>query len=162
MSAAPLATGQALSVQATATISLTQTGLGARLSASNTQFTHDYSATPSYINWFFGNQSAPVDSSQPSVTDPNTGQTYFFHVDAHRQELTEGHVLIVPIISQSSKNGTGPVTILAFGAFFVEQTYSNKNNNAIAQGRFIGLTLPTASSGVCGGAGDKTSPRLVE
>ena len=53
------------------------------------------------------------------------------------------------------------MTILAFAAFFVEQTYTNKNNNAIAQGRFIGLTLPTASSGTCAGAGDTTPPRLV-
>ena len=82
-------------------------------------------------------------------------------MDPHRQELTDGHVLIVPIISQSAKNGTGPVTILAFAAFFVEQTYANKNNNAIAQGRFIGLTLPTASGGTCAGAGDTTPPRLV-
>ena len=161
LSAAPLASGQALSPVATATIGLTQSGLGARLSASNMQFTHDYTATPAYINWFFGNQSLPVDTSQPSVTDPNTGQTYFYRVDPHRQELTDGHVLIVPIISQSTKNGTGPVTILAFAAFFVEQTYSNASNNAIAQGRFIGLSLPTVGGGTCAGAGDTTPPRLV-
>ena len=157
-----LAAGQTLSTQANATISLTQSGLGARLSSSNTQFTHDDTATPAYINWFFGNGSLPVDTSQPTVTDPNTGQTYAYHLDPHRQELTDGHILIVPVISQSSRNGTGPVTILAFAAFFVEQSYNNKNNNAIVQGRFIGLTLPSASGGVCAGAGDDTPPRLVQ
>ena len=161
LSSGPLSSGQSLTPQASATISLSQSGLGARLSPSNTQFTHDYAATPAYINWFFGSQNLPVDTSQPSVTDPNTGQTYFYRVDPHRQEPTDAHVLIVPIIGQSVRSGTGPVTILAFAAFFVEQTYSNKNNNAVAQGRFIGLTLPTASGGTCAGAGDTTPPRLV-
>ncbi|MBV9848898.1 MAG: hypothetical protein JO250_04340 [Armatimonadetes bacterium] len=154
----PLTAGQSLSTQASATISLTQQYLGARLSPSNAQFRHDYAT---YTDWFFGDHTQPVDTSQPPVTDPNTGQTYYYHVDPHRQELTDAHVLIVPVIQQSSKNGTGPVTILAFAAFFVEQIYANKNNNAIAQGRFIGLTLPTASAGDCTGAGDRTPPRLV-
>lgn len=162
LSSGPLTNGQSLTPLTTATISVTQTGLGARLSPSNTQFTHDYPTTPSYINWFFGNQNLPVDASQSPVTDPNTGQTYDYHVDPHRQELTDAHILLLPVISQSVKNGTEPVTILAFAAFFVEQTYTNTSNNAIAQGRFIGLTLPTADSGGCTGAGDRTPPRLVQ
>ena len=153
-----LSDGQILSTQANATITLTQQYLGARLSPSNTQFRHDYTT---YTDWFFGGHALPVDTSQPPVTDSNTGQTYSYHVDPHRQELTDAHVLIVPVVSQSVRNGTGPVTILAFAAFFVEQSYVNKNNNAIAQGRFVGLTLPSASGGACTGAGDRTSPRLV-
>lgn len=159
---APLAAGQTLSPDSSATLRLTQTYLAARLSASNTQFTHTYSATPAYMNWFFGASSLPLDLSKSPVADPNTGQTYFYHQDPHRQELTDAHLLLLPIISQSVKDGTEPVTVLAFAAFFVEQPYLPSNtNNAIAQGRFIGLFLPGANGGACTGAGVDTPAELV-
>ena len=104
LSDVPLAAGQSLSTQASATISLTQQYLGARLSPSNTQFRHDYTT---YTDWFFGSHSLPVDTSQPPVTDPNTGQTYSYHLDPHRQELTDAQVLIVPVISSPRRMGPG-------------------------------------------------------
>jgi hypothetical protein len=162
VSGAALTASQTLSPQSSATVSLSQSGISARLAPSNTQFTHTDTLSPAYINWFFGNPNYSIDTSRSPVTDPNTGVTYSYHTDPNRQKLTDGHVLILPIISQSTPNGTGPVTILAFTAFFVEQPESSKTSNAVAQGRFIGLILPSTNGGVCTAAGLNTPPVLVQ
>ncbi len=162
VSTAPLAAGQALTPQSSATVALSRSGLGARLAPSDAQFTHDDALSPAYADWFFGNPSDPVDTTRSPVTDPNTGQTYSYHVDPHRQEMTDAHVLILPIVSQSSPGGTGPVTVLAFAAFFVEQPVTSKTSNTIALGRFIGIIAAGADSGTCAGAGLDTPPQLVQ
>jgi Flp pilus assembly protein TadG len=159
LSEEPLQTGQSLSVNSSASSSLAQTDLEARLAPSNTAFTHNFRSSPAYSDWFFGNPNDPVDPSLPPVTDPDTGVTYSYHADPNRQEITDAHILILPIVSQSVPNGEGPVTVLAFAAFFVEEPLSDFND--IAQGRFIGIMLPSANGGACTAAGLNTPPQLV-
>ena len=160
-----LATGQSLSTQTGNQIVQTEQGVAARLSASNGQFTHRYAVNPAnqshsiYAEWFFGDHTQPVDSSQPPVND--NGTTLYYHQDPHRQELSEAHLLVLPIVSQGAKGKPGSATLLAWASFFVEQVYSD-GSNQIVQGRFIGLTLSTGSGGACTEAGDLTPPRLVQ
>ena len=128
----------------------TQQGMSNRLSSSNTAFTHRYT---NYIDWFFGDQSLPVDTSMPPVTDGN--QTYYYRQDPHRQELSDARVMIIPLISQPSKNGRTNAVILAFAAFYVESSGSTVN------GRFIGVMLPNGGNGSCTGGGAFQWPRLI-
>lgn len=113
--------------------------LAARMSPSNTSYSHAYTT---YDAWFAG--GSPVTP---------TGGT-----------LPEDHLLILPVVSQSVKNGLAPVTILAYAAFFVDQPYPlNTPGNGIALGRFLGLAVPTGTSGPCSGAGAKAAlPRLIQ
>lgn len=109
---------------------LTQQGVAARLSPTDTAYTH---ASATYDIWFNG-----------------------------KQEQTEGHLMLLPVISQAVKNKPGSVTIIAFAAFWVDTPYPvNPLSNYIVRGRFIGLTVPGGSGGSCSGAGDVTLPRLM-
>lgn len=151
-----------------------QQGINRRLAPSDTAFTHDFTSNganfsgSAYAEWFFGDPTKPVDTALPPVTDtdPNTGQTstFYYHKDPHRQEATDAHLLIVPIVSQGAKGLPGQVTVLAWATFFLEEplgTGSTYTGNGLALGRFIGLTVPGTSGGSCTGAGAKTPPRLV-
>lgn len=135
------------------------------MSQSNTSFTHDYTVNPAnqsgstYPLWFFGDPGLPVDNSLAPVTDGGT--TYYYRQDPHRQEMTDAHVLMLPVVRAAAGNPPGTVTVVAFAAFYAEQPYSNRANNAIALGRFIGMIAPGTGGG-CAGAGDKTPPRLVQ
>jgi hypothetical protein len=60
--------------------------------------------------------------------------------------------MILPLISQPSKNGRAQTQVLAFTAFFIENTLNN-DDNSVVYGRFIGLVSPTASGGACTGGG---------
>ena len=95
--------------------------------------------------------------------------TQFTHLSATydawfsgKQEPTDAHLMLVPVISQSAKNRPGNVTILAFATFFISQPVQNAASNAIAYGRFIGLSVPGASGGACADAGVLSPPRLVQ
>ncbi len=111
--------------------------LAARLSPSNTAYSHAYVA---YDAWFGAGGPEMPDGAHP-----------------------EDHLLIVPVVSQAVKNKPGNVTVLAFATFFVDQPYpKGLPGNGIALGRFIGLTIPTGSGGGCLGAGSKTLPRLTQ
>ena len=77
------------------------------------------------------------------------------------QPQTDGHLMLVPIISQSMKNRPGPVSIIAFATFFISQPIKDTTNN-IVYGRFISVTLPSASGGVCANIGTVTPPRLTQ
>ena len=124
-----LSIGQSLNtLNGSANMDQTNLGLAARLSPSNTQFTHR-SAT--YNVWFYG-----------------------------QQEQTEGHLLIIPIVSQGVKDMPGSVTVLAWTAFWVDQPDKNASN-WIAHGRFLGFVPSGGIAGGCTGAGGE-APRLIQ
>ncbi|HZP80093.1 MAG TPA: pilus assembly protein TadG-related protein [Chthonomonadaceae bacterium] len=124
----------------------TRQGVSYRLDSSNTSFTHKYS---SYTDWFFGDPSLPIDTTKSAVTDGAT--TYYYRQDPNRQDPNDAHVMILPLISQPSKNGRAQAQILAFAAFFIENTSSS--DNSVVYGRFIGLASPSANGGTCTGGG---------
>lgn len=113
-------------------VSFTRLYLAARLSPSNTAYSHTY---PTYDLWLAAGGSE-LTSDRP--------------VD---------HVLIVPVVAQSVKNQLAPVKILAFAAFWVDQPVLSGASSTIAVGRFIGLNIPGGSGGVCSDIGTET-PRL--
>ena len=160
-------TGQSLAASQTVTptggnqIVVTETGIGSRLAPTNKQFTHDYLLSPAYINWFFGDQTKVVDTSLAPITDNGTGKTYAFTQDSHRQETTDPHLMVIPIIREPVPLSTGAVSITAFAVFFMEQPNTNPNSNTMALGRFIGLSLPGAQTGACVAAGSLAT-RLVQ
>ena len=129
-----LSAGQALSTPPLAydNSALTQAGIAARLAPTNAQFKNPSSPPVTYDTWF--------SSGQPQ---------------------TDGHLMLVPIISQSMKNRPGPVSIIAFATFFISQPIKDTTNN-IVYGRFISVTLPSASGGVCANVGTETPPRLTQ
>ena len=120
-------------------ISYTRQYLAARLSASNTAYSHAYAT---YDTWFAAGSPLLPDGVHP-----------------------EDHLLFVPVVSQAVKNKQGNVTIIAFALFFVDQPYLSVGGppgNGITLGRFLGLTVPSASGGSCAGAGGKTPPALLQ
>jgi len=127
-----LSVGQALTTVAYTydNSTLTQQGVAARLSPSNTSYTHSYTT---YDAWFNG-----------------------------KQEQTDGHLMLLPVISQAIKDKQGAVTIIAFASFWVDTPFSvGTAGNLIVKGRFIGLTVPGGTAGICAGAGEQTLPRLT-
>ncbi len=131
----PLTVGQVLSNADAAhdDTAGTRQYLAARLSFSNGVYSHAY---PNYDRWLAGGGKAIV-GGKP--------------VD---------HVLILPIIAQSTKDQLAPVTILSFAAFWVDQPVLSGASSTVAVGRFIGLGLPGGSGGVCSDTGLDTPPRL--
>ena len=131
----PLAVSQVLPNVALSydNVVLTRQYLAARLSPSNTAYSHTYAT---YDLWLAAGGSALV-GNRP--------------VD---------HVLIVPIVAQSVKNQLAPVKILAFAAFWVDQPVLSGTSSTVAVGRFIGLSLPGGSGGICSETGLNTPPRL--
>jgi len=114
-------------------VTFTRQYLAARLSFSNGDYSH---ALPTYDRWLAAGGKAlaggkPVD-----------------------------HVLILPIIAQSVKDQLAPVTILSFAAFWVDQPVLSGPSGTVAVGRFIGLSLPGGTGGVCSDTGLETPPRL--
>ena len=133
-----LSTGQALATPPLGydNTGLTRQYLAARLSVSNTAYSHAYTT---YDTWF--NAGSPL---LPDGVHP------------------EDHLLIVPVISQAVKNKPGTVTIIAFALFFVDQPYPVAAPlNAVALGRFLGLIVPGGTGGICSGAGSKMPPSLL-
>ncbi len=86
--------------------------------------------------------------------------TYDAWFNGH-QEQTDAHLMLVPVISQAVKNKPGNVSILAFATFFISQPATD-GTNAVVYGRFLGLSVPGASAGVCASAGTLTPPRLTQ
>ena len=127
--------GQTLSTAPLAydNVALTRAGIGARLAPTNVQYVNPSFPVVTYDTWFSG-----------------------------RQTLLDGHLMIVPVISQAVKNKLGSVTIIAFATFFVSQPAQDVNTNNIAYGRFLGFVLPGASGGACADVGSVTPPRLVQ
>ena len=134
-----LSSGQALTTAPPPVndINSTRSNVAARLAPSNTAFSHTYT---SYDTWFAAGSPMLPDGLHP-----------------------EDHLLIVPVISQAVKNKQGSVTILAFALFFVDQPFlAGTSGNNIVRGRFLGLTIPSASGGTCAGVGGKTPPALIQ
>ena len=78
------------------------------------------------------------------------------------QEQTDGHLLLLPVVSQALKDRPGSVSVVAFAAFWVDQPYpTGAAGNAIALGRFLGISIPTATGGGCAPAGTRAAPHLV-
>ena len=129
-----LSAGQALTTTALAydNTALTRAGISARLAPSSTQFKNPSSPVVTYDTWFNGGQPQ-----------------------------TDGHLMLIPVISQASKNRPGNVTILAFATFFISQPATD-TTNAVVYGRFLGLSVPGASAGVCANIGTITPPRLTQ
>ena len=86
--------------------------------------------------------------------------TYDAWFNGH-QETTDAHLMLVPVISQAVRNKPGNVTLIGFATFFISQP-AQDTSNAIVYGRFLGLTLPGASAGVCADAGTLTPARLTQ
>ena len=118
-------------------ITYTRQYLAARLSVSNTAYSHTYAT---YDSWF--NAGSPL---LPDGVHP------------------EDHLLMLPVISQAMKNKPGTVTIIAFAVFFVDQPYPmGASGNGVALGRFLGFSVPNGMGGTCSGAGGKTTlPSLL-
>jgi hypothetical protein len=137
----------------------TKQGIDARLAPTNTLFSHHYS---SYVDWFFGDPSLPIDNTMAPVTDPSTGAVYYYHQDPNRQDKSDAHIMVVPIITSSSKSGKNSVTILGFGVFFLETTQPGGGGSVIS-GRFIGMAVPgaTGGTGTSPGAGALDDVSLV-
>ncbi len=80
-----------------------------------------------------------------------------------RQEPTDAHLMLVPVISQAVRNRPGAVTILGFATFFISQPISAPDtSNAIVYGRFLGFSAPGASGGACTALGTLAPPRLTQ
>jgi len=78
------------------------------------------------------------------------------------QEQTEGHLLLLPVVSQAMKDRPGSVSILAFAAFWIDQPYpTGAAGNAVALGRFLGISVPGSTGGACAPAGTRAAPHLV-
>jgi len=78
------------------------------------------------------------------------------------QEQTDGHLLLLPVVSQSLKDRPGSVSIIAFAAFWIDQPYpTGAAGNAIALGRFLGISVPSSTGGACAPAGTRAAPHLV-
>ena len=77
------------------------------------------------------------------------------------QELTDGHLMLIPVISQAVKNRPGSVSIIAFATFFISQPATDASN-AVVYGRFLSLTLPGVSGGVCADAGTLALAHLTQ
>ena len=111
--------------------------VGARLAPSNTAFSHQY---VTYDTWFAGGSPLLPDGAHP-----------------------EDHFMILPVIGQAIKDKQGAVTILAVALYFVDKPVPRgTQGNDIVRGRFIGLTIPTGSAGLCAGVGAKTPPALIQ
>ena len=150
--------GDVISTTSGNVCSQTEQGISDRLSGCNATFTHN---CDDYDSWFFGSCGYPIDYSIPAVQEGCS--THYFHQDPHRQELTDAHVMIVPLISQPGKNGKSGACVLAFGAFWLDvENCGYGNYNGAILGRFIGLTVPQSSGGGCVGAGSFIPPRLVK
>lgn len=129
-----LSAGQMLSTPALVydSTTLTRQGISARLAPSNTQFKNQSYPVVTYDTWFNGGQPQ-----------------------------TDGHLMLIPVISQASKNRPGNVSILAFATFFISQPATD-GTNAVVYGRFLSLIVPGASAGVCANIGAATPPRLTQ
>ena len=111
--------------------------VAARLSQSNTAYSHAYAT---YDTWFTAGSPMLPDGQHP-----------------------EDHFLIVPVVSQAIKNKQGTVTVLALALFFVDQPFPvGTSGGNIVRGRFLSLTIPGGAGGVCAGAGSKTPPALLQ
>ena len=75
-----------------------------------------------------------------------------------RQELTDGHLMLIPVISQAVKNRPGSVTLIAFATFFISQPVLNASSNSIVYGRFLSLIVPGSASGTCADIGTQAAP----
>lgn len=79
------------------------------------------------------------------------------------QEQTDGHLLLLPVVSQAIKDKPGSVSVLAFAAFWIDQPYpTGAAGNAVALGRFLGITVPGSTGGACAPAGTRAAPHLVQ
>jgi Flp pilus assembly protein TadG len=76
------------------------------------------------------------------------------------QPQTDGHLMLIPVISQAVKNKPGAVSVIAFATFFISQPVQDGSSN-IVYGRFISLIVPGASGGVCTSAGTLTPAHLI-
>lgn len=115
----------------------TRFNVAARLSPSNTAYSHQYAT---YDAWFAAGSPLLPDGLHP-----------------------EDHFMILPIVSQAVKNKQGNVTVIAFALFFVDQPFARGTpGNYIVRGRFVGLTVPGGAGGACAGAGGKTPPTLIQ
>ena len=130
----PLSAGQALTTPALAydNTALTRAGIAARLAPTNTQFKNPSFPVVTYDTWF--------SAGQPQ---------------------SDGHLMLIPVISQAVKNKPGNVSIIAFATFFISQPATD-SSNSIVYGRFLSLTVPGASGGACAAAGPVLPPRLTQ
>jgi Flp pilus assembly protein TadG len=78
------------------------------------------------------------------------------------QPQNDGHLMLIPVISQAVKNKMGNVSIIAFATFFISQTIPSQDaSNNIVYGRFLSLVVPGASGGICTSAGTLTPAHLI-
>lgn len=84
--------------------------------------------------------------------------TYDAWFNGHH-ELTDGHLMLIPVISQAAKNRPGSVTLIAFATFFISQPATDQfPSNNIVYGRFLSLTVPGSATGTCADIGTQAAP----
>jgi hypothetical protein len=76
------------------------------------------------------------------------------------QPQTDGHLMLIPVISQAVKNKPGAVSVIAFATFFISQPVQDGSSN-IVYGRFLSLIVPGASGSTCTNAGTLTPAHLI-
>ena len=83
--------------------------------------------------------------------------TYDAWFNGH-QELTDGHLMLIPVVSQAVKNRPGIVTLIAFATFFISQPVQNASSSGIVYGRFLSLIVPGSATGTCADIGTQSAP----
>lgn len=76
------------------------------------------------------------------------------------QPQNDGHLMLIPIITQAVRNKPGAVSVIAFATFFISQPVQDGSSN-IVYGRFLSVVVPGASGGACTSAGTLTPPHLT-
>jgi Flp pilus assembly protein TadG len=150
--------GDILSTKPGNMVGPTRKGIDDRLSSSNSSFTHYFD---DYNEWFFGRSTYAVDSTMGTVTDPVTGVAHSYYKDPQRQNKTDAHILIVPVITTPGKNGRADVTVLGFGVFFLESEMIGSGKSSQITGRFIGMAIPGAEYTNSPTAGAITPPKIL-
>jgi hypothetical protein len=148
-SSAGVYVGQTLSTETGNMVGPTVQGMNDRLNPNNNSFTHDFS---SYDQWYFGRSTYPA-ADPPTVTTSD-GVTHNSYKDPEKQNTTDAHLAVVPLITSPGSNGHTGVTVLGFGVFFIDNTNPGASPDVVS-GRFIGMVVK-GRGGPSGGGGTYT------
>jgi len=100
--------------------------------------------------------SARLAPSNTQFTHSSTTYDTWF---TNGQPQTDGHLMLIPVISQAVRNKPGSVTLIAFATFFVSQPATDQlPSNTIVYGRFLSLIVPGSATGTCADTGTQAAP----
>jgi len=127
-----------------------QQGSTGRFDHNNGNFTHTFT---SYDEWFFGRSTDaaghPFDSYTVTLPD---GTTHTAYKDPQKQNKTDAHLGIIPLITNPDKNGSGTITVLGFGVFFIDDSPGG-GSHTITSGHFVGIQVQASGIWDTGGGG---------